>query len=309
MHSAKHTYFNLYLPVLVIILLQSCSLTEDPGDSLLRKARYLQTEGHFKQAEEVYDKLSMLSFKEKDPLQLSILLNQARFYLKTKKFNKTIATCDKATQICQAIYGANDSLNRSILFILASAYAGLGEYDKALLNYKSIQKSASKSLCSKDVVELLPLIKSGDLEFKRNNLPAAFQYYLKALSIGAPDSTEMIARLINYRLALCSMALGNKCSAEIFFRNSLPHAFDHAAPRDIIDKYAQFVKQCGKQGSIAPALEESKLWQAKHKEYVDWQYARCNPSSRCVLMDKYTEQDYYLIDGIKDSLAKDNLLP
>jgi tetratricopeptide (TPR) repeat protein len=303
MHFFKDVHLTSSLLAIVIILLQSCSLAEDSTDRLLRKARDLECLGRLKEAEGVYEQLSCFTFKDEDPMQLVFLMNQARFYLRIKNYSKTILICQKATKACQSSYGANDTLNASILFVLASAYAGLKEYDKASLNYKAIMAFIPKSRCSSNVVELLPLIKLGDIEFSQNNLQQALKLYKEAYAAGGATSTDMISRLLNYRMALCSMALGQNREAELYFKNSLPILSTNAAPKDIIDKYALFLAKCGKPDSASLATKESNIWRAKNKEYVDWQYARCTPSSRCIWMDKYTEQDYYLVDAIKQSLV------
>ncbi len=302
MHSLKDPRFKSLLLTVAIILLQSCTLSEDPTDTLLRRARNLENMEHFREAEEIYDKLANITCKDGDPLQLAVLMYQARFYLKTKKYSKTILACQKAMKVCEQTYGADASIKASILAILASAYTGLEDYDNAILNYKSIIALAPKSLCSKDMVEIMPLIDLGDIEFKRNNLRSALKLYQAVYARSGAFSKYIMHRLINYRLALCWMALGDNRKALSYFKDSLPFLSTDAAPQGIVNQYTLLASKCSSPGHKVLVPEEYKEWSAGHKEYVDWQYARCQPSSRCVLMDKYTTQDYDFVNAIKQSL-------
>ena len=113
----------------------------------------------------------------------------------------------------------------------------------------------------------------------------------------------MIRRLIAYRLALCSIALNHNADAELYFKDALPSVSTNSAPKDIYIKYARFLAKCGKFASAGLAVNSSAEWNAKHKEYLDWYYARTGPGSRCRLIDMYTERDYNLVNTIKQNSA------
>ncbi len=295
-------FYGLVILLTTTILLQSCSIFEDRTDILLIKIQDLEYSGQFAEAEKVYDQVCSLN-KEASPMQLSILLSEARFFLRTKNYSKSILICQKGLKVCRSIFGPDDMLNTSFLFVLASAYDNLKEYDKAIASYKRIMAFASHSPCSSDLVKLLPIVKLGDIAFKRNKLHEALRLYQAASVL--TGTTEIMARLINYRLAICLLALGNKSMAETHFEKSLPYRSFHAAPKDMYFKYAKLLEKDGKFGSSALARQRSEEWTTKHAEYVNWYYARTNPGSRCRLVDKCIEQDYDLVDAIaQDSTNK-----
>lgn len=301
----KDICLKFYIPLVLIFLLQSCSLLkESQTEGLLRQARDLEFAGHTQEAEKIYDKISHFDIKKAGPIELAILLNQARFYLKLKNYDKTLLVSQKAKKVCESVYGPADALNASILFLMASAYEGLGEYDKATANCKGIMLYGIKTLSSKNMVEVLPLIKLGDIQFQKGNPVEALKFYKEAYALGGLMSTDMMFRVINYRMALCSMSLGDNSAASTYFKNSLPHAGDNAAPMDIVNKYIAFELNHGRAATLAKSLQDSKDWPQRHKEYVDFQHARSSSSAKCVLMDKYTEQDYYAVDAIKKSTDK-----
>jgi tetratricopeptide (TPR) repeat protein len=298
MYFVKKFYLLLICLSISSALLQGCSvITENPVSALLREAKDFEYEGKFQQAEDAYNKLLNLNGKEASPMRLAILINQGRFYLRTKDYNKAIIVCQDGINECAAIYGSNDTLNASFLFVLASAYDQLGEYDKAIDLYKRIIALGQYSPCTQQYVALLPLVKLGDIEFKRGNPYKALAFYNNAYVIG--QLSEVITRLISYRLALCSIALGHYDQAAIYFKNSLPHTTGQSAPKDIYDRYAKFLAKSGKSADIALSQKGFEEWYPKHKEYLDWYYPRTNSGSRFRLVDICTERDYDLVDAIQ----------
>jgi tetratricopeptide (TPR) repeat protein len=299
MYFVKKFYLLLICLSISSVLLSGCSvITENPVSALLREAKDLEYDGKFLQAEDAYNKVSDLNGKEASPMRLAILINQGRFYLRTKDYNKAVIVCQDGINECAAVYGPNDTLIASFLFVLASAYDQLGEYDKAIDLYKRIIALGQYSPCPQQYVALLPLVKLGDIEFKRGNLYKALTFYNNAYVTG--QLSEVITRLISYRLSLCSMALGRYDQAEVYFKNSLPHTPTQSAPKDIYDRYAKFLAKSGKSAGIDLSLKEFNEWYPKHKEYLDWYYPRTNPGSRCRLIDIYTERDYDLADTFQE---------
>lgn len=296
---------KLYLSLIIAItLLQSCSiLVENPTDALLRKAKDLEYAGQFTEAEDAYNKVYDLN-REASPVQLSILLNKARLYLRTKNYTKVIHTCEEGLKVCRSIFGPKDMLNASFLFVLGSAYDNAEEYGKAISTFKSIMTFASYSSCSRDLVNIMPLIKLGDIEFKKNNLQKAIKYYREAYAIG--QLSETMRRVISYRLALCFMTLKHNGEAELYFQNALPSEPTQSAPNDIYVKYAKFLAKTGKFAGAGLAMRQSEKWYSRHKEYLDWYYQRTRPGSRCRLVDIFTERDYNLVEAIQQSAAKKN---
>ncbi len=291
--------------MMVMVLLQSCSILETPVDALLRKARDCEFSGQFAKTEALYDQAYNLNAKA-DRMQLSILLDKARFLLRVQNYNEAILSAKKGLQLCQSLLGPNDMLNSSFLFILASAYDNLKEYDKATMIYNHIIAFAPNSPCSKELVMLIPLIKLGDIEFKNNHLHQAFILYKRAYAIAEP--AEIMCMIISYRLALCCVSMHQNIEADFYFKQALPRNAHHSAPKDIYLTYAKFLEKSGKFGSMAGAVDESAKWYAKHKEYQDWYFQRTRPGSRRRLLDIYNEQDYNLVDAIQQNAKKEQPL-
>jgi len=285
--------------ILLVLLMQGCSITEDPRDKLLRTAIDLEYEKKFAEAEKVYKKVETVNTGP-DLMQLSILLNEARFYLRTKNYAQAIAISKKGLQICPMVCGTTDMLNCSFLFVLASAYDNLEDYDNAIATYKQIIAFGPYSPCSKDLVTLLPVIKLGDIEFKEGHQQNALMYYKEAYELGKLSDAMM--RVISYRLALCNISLKRYSAADSQFNIALPHKAHDSAPKDIYIQYAKFLAMYGKMASAGRALSQSPVWYAKHKEYVDWYNLRTNPGSRCRLIDIYTVSDYELVEAIQKNL-------
>lgn len=220
----------LFTFIIFAILLQGCSTRDDQTNVLLQQADNLEAQEQFAQASEIYEKAYSLN-KDASPMQLYILLNDARICLQAKNYNKAIENCQKGLDICQSVYGSKDMLSASFLFVLASAYDGLKENDKAVNTYKTIMTMTPLSRCRRNVVVMMPLIKMGDIEFKRNNLQKALYCYQSADEVSA--STDTIQRLISYRQALCSAALFHNKEAEFYFKKALPYLSYQSAPQDI----------------------------------------------------------------------------
>jgi tetratricopeptide (TPR) repeat protein len=304
MYSSKKLFTNLKNVFIILSVLQGCSfITEDPTNILLRQAKDFEYQGKFTEAEAAYKKVYEVNGNIANPMRLSILINQARFYLRTKDYQKAVSTCEDGLKYCREVYGPNDMLNVSFLFVLAAAYDKLQDYDKALIAYKRVIALAQFSPCTVDFVSVLPLTKMGDIEFKRYNLDKAFKLYEQAYATG--HVSEMIARFISYRLARCSLAMGHSDQAENYFKNALPYEPALAAPKDIYIRYAKLLTKNNKFASAGLAMQNSEDWGKRHKEYVDWYYARTNPGSRCRLLDKYTEEDYDLADALEKNYTSE----
>ncbi len=286
--------------------LQACSLSEDATHTLLRKACELEFSGDVKKAEETFRQIPVLADKKFTPLQLAVLTNMARFYLRTKNYPKAIITCDKALKICDEVYSANDQLKASILFTQASAYEGLTDYNKAKSIYNSLVIFAQQNNATKEMRSLLPLLKLGDLEFKQNNFEQAFRLYHRAsLSTLLPYP---IYRIINYRMAFCSLALGHYSLAETEFKNSLPTNHREPGPAELFDVYAELLKKNQKYGSAGMVLNQKADWQMKRQAYLNWLRPRTVESFPFDLMDKCTEKDFLdYLDNARKNCNADNL--
>ncbi len=297
MLPSKHSYRQLCFLLTTTILLQSCSIAENAKTTLMRKARSFEYSDEYAKAEEIYKQIDILNPNEASPLHLFILLNESRLYLLMKNYSKAILTCKKGLKLCQSLYGCNDMLNTSFLFVLASAYDEMKKYDEAITIYESIKTFSPYSRCGKDLVEILPLIRLGDIQFKKKNLHSALKLYLEAFAKGRLSKT--IGKLISYRLARCYEALGQYTEADIKFKDALPTLSTESAPKNIYDRYSEFLVKFGKPASSGLARRDSLEWYAKHKEYVDWYYPRTGPGSRCRLIDSFTESDYDLVDAMQ----------
>lgn len=290
-------YSRFFCILLAISSTQGCSIFEDPRDHALRKAQDFDYAGQYAAAEKTYQEAYRI-YQSTDPLRLSLLLNEARFYLRRKNYKKTISLCEEGLKTCQPVFGPKDMINTSFLFVLASAYDNSKDYDKAGLLYKKIMSFAPDSACSSEFVNLLPMLKLGDIEFKKGNFLSALKWYESALSID--QKNEISRKLINYRLALCNIALRRNDKAAIYYYAALPRGPWDAAPKDIYDKCAKFLLSYGRPASAGSILKASKPWYKRHKEYEDWYCARSTPGMRCRLMDMYTENDYTLVEQIKN---------
>jgi hypothetical protein len=156
---------------------------------------------------------------------------------------------------------------------------------------------------NKELKIFVPLVKSGDLEFKKHNLSNALKTYREACAVcPIPRS---LARLLNYRLALCSQQLDSCIDPEKYFKNALPQQVQDVAPVGLISTYAQLLKSYGKFGGAALAFERSRQWDAERGTYLKWLYARTSPSSRDRIMAKYIEEDYNSVKNMSQANRED----
>ncbi len=270
--------------------MQGCTVSEDSTHTLLREARDLECLGDFKQAEETLKNIPVLDDKESSPLQLAALMNMGTFYLRIKDYSKAIIICDKALRACNEVYGPNDELKASILFMQASAYEGLKDYDKAKSIYNSLLLLAQQHPQAKEIRSLLPLVRLGDIEFRKNNYQQALKLYYKASMITLLPYP--LYRILNYRLAVCSVALGRTSGSESYFKNSLPLEHRAAGPAELFDQYAQLLKKNYKYGSAARVLNQKADWEYRRQKYLGWLSTRVAAPLRFNLLDKCTEKDF-----------------
>jgi tetratricopeptide (TPR) repeat protein len=304
---SKHFSVPVLTLITTIISLAGCAVSEDSTHNLLREARNLEFSGEFKKAEEAFKKIPVLNNRESSPLQLAALIDMAAFYLRTKDYAKAIITCDKALRVCDDVYGPNDGLRASILFIQASAYEDLKDYDKATSIYNSLILFAQRSPQTKEMRSMLPLVRLGDIQFKKNNFQRALKLYYKASVITLlPDP---LYRIINYRLGVCSVALGRTSGSESYFKNSLPVHYWEAGPAELFDTYARLLKKNYKYGGAGLVLAQRADWVIKRKEYLDWLYARAAVPSQFNLLDKSTEKDFLdYMENAKESGEFDKMI-
>lgn len=304
---SKYFSIQLKISLIAIMSMQGCSMSEDSTHLLLREARNLESLGDFKKAEGTFKKIPVLDDKKSSPLQLAILMNMARFYLRINDYSKVIIICDKASRACDEVYGPNDELKASILFIQACAYEGLKDYDKAKSIYKSLLLFAQQHQRAKEMRSLLPLIKLGDIEFRKNNFQQALKLYYKASVITLLPNP--LYRILNYRLAVCSIALGRISGAEFYFGNSLPLEYRAAGPPELFDQFAQLLKRNYKYGGAGRLFNQKADWESQRKEYLDWLYPRVKVPLRFNLLDKCTEKDFLnYMENANKSRVFDNLM-
>ena len=227
-------------------------------------------------------------------------MHMAEFYLRRKYYSQTIVICNRAIKACAEVYGANKALEASILFMLACAYEGLKEYDKATLIYNSLLVFAEKQPGAEKMRSLLPLLKLGDIAVKQNNLSQALRLYKKAYT--GNWLPYPIYRVLSYRLAICSMALRHNVEAESFFKSSLPTGPQEAGPAQLFDMSAQLLKNDYKYGGAELVLNQKAEWTLRHQEYLEWLAQRVSANSRFNLLNKITERDFF---DFKKSISKD----
>lgn len=283
-------FSTLLIFIVAIISLQDCTVSEDSTHTLLREARDLEYSGSFKKAEETFKSIPILNNKEASPLRLAILMDMGTFYLRIKEYAKAIIICDKALKVCDDVYDPNDALKISILFMQASAYEELSDYDKAKSIYNSLLLSAEHDPQAKEMRILLPLVRLGDMEFKKNNYQQALKLYYKASTMTLlPDP---FYRILNYRMGVCSVALGRTAGSEGYFKSSLPVDYWEAGLTELFDAYGQLLKRNYKYNSATRLLSQKAVWQYRRQKYLDWLSARVAAPLRFNLLDKCTEKDF-----------------
>jgi tetratricopeptide (TPR) repeat protein len=298
----KHFPKQINISLVMIMVLSGCSFSEDETHALLREARTFESMGQFKEAEEAFKKISILKDKEPTPLKLAVLMNMANFYLRTAEFKKAINISDDALKLCDKVYGPNDPLKTSILFEQASAYEGLKNNKKAVSIYHALLDFADPRPDAMPMRNLLPLAKLGDIAVKQNDLDAGSAYYERALRLTVlPIRTW---RSLNYRLAICSAALGHNLLAESYFKNSLPAGPRDPGPVELFDLYIKLLRQQYRYGSAILVLEQKENWEIRRKEYRNWLASRVSTISRFNLLDKYTEKDFFDFTSIPISCKK-----
>jgi len=297
MHFIKHFSVQLTILTLAIIGLQGCSMAEDSTHNLLREARDLESLGNFKAAEDTFKKIPILNDKKSSLLKLAVLMDMSKFYLRVEDYTKAIIVCEQALKVCDEVYGPTDQLRTSILFTNACAYEGLKDDDKAKSIYTSLFLSAQQLHQAKEMRSLLPLVKLGDIEFRKNNFEQAFKLYYKASTITLLPSP--LYRILDYRLAICSIALGRTAGAERYFKDSLPPDFRSSAPPELFDRYGQLLRKNYRFGSMGLLVKQKADWESQRKEYLDWLYQHAKAPLRFNQLDKCTNKDFS--DRIRDA--------
>ncbi len=223
-------------------------------------------------------------------LKLAVLLDMAGFYLRTKNYAETISICDRAIKVCEDVYGSHDRLRDTILFMLASSYEGLKDYDRSISIYNSLLRSDEQNTPVNKMRNILPLIKLGDIAFKQNNEKKALKLYHEAYAL--PSFPDPLYRIINYRMAIACVALGRTSEAESYFKKSLPQGSYAAGPPQLFNAYISLLKKNDKYGSAGLVFRQKEDWQVRHKEYLNWLSLRVPDSADFDASNKHTEKDF-----------------
>jgi tetratricopeptide (TPR) repeat protein len=287
--SISKTNWILFF-ALATMSLSSCVISDDINHVRLREARNLESTGDFVNAEKSYLSISALREIRPSRLQLAVLINMSEFYLKIKKHQKAIDTCKNALKVADKIYGETDPINISILFLLALAYEGNSDLDKASLIYESIRLYAAERPGESIMRGLLPIIKLGDIAFKQHNINEALLYYRKAYATGLIP--QPLFRLLCYRIAVCNAALNRNIETEIYLQKSLPTRAQDAGSIKLFNEYGKLLRKNNKFGSTGLLTEQVIEWDKRHKEYLNWLSKRVSPTSRFNLLNNYTEDDF-----------------
>lgn len=281
-----------YLLFAILTTLPACSIQEDPLHLQSRKAEILNHEGNFRKAQKIYEKISGSPIKGNE-LKLAVYLNISEFYLQNEKYAEVIDICNTALSVLDDIrdvFDPNNEFKSSFLFLEANAYEELGEYSKAEEIYKSMIADAEKVYNGTAMRKMLPLIKLGDIAIAKNDFKTAIEFYREAFySTLLPNP---LYRILNYRIAVCCVALGRTSEAENYFKNSLPLQNRAPGPAQLFDSYQGILKTNKKYGGLWLLKTQRTEWQKGHQHFLEWLSPRtANPAELDVLND-YTEKDF-----------------
>ncbi len=294
----KTAYFRITYLVAITAALTSCCITEPKIDSLLRQAESAKNINEFTKAENILLEIPTLSDQSKkfQFLQLAALMQLATCYLADSKYAEAIAVCNKALLLCEQLYGPNDNLKTSILFTLASAQEGMQQYDQAISTYNSIIALVKKLPGNNEAKEFLPLIRCGDIEYRKQHWTTAIKFYELANHIQPLSSPT--DHLMNLRLALTYMALGQNDKADKCFRNCTLASYPmEASFGHIMHWYAKFLRKV-KRNDEANTIENlAEKWDRQHRAFKKWLAEReVSPNSRFHLTGKYVAADLNMLD-------------